>query len=216
VLPFDPDLTRDEPFQLACGGSVPTHLMHRQSEVRHLRGDGYQAVELVYEGDDLSMFVLLPDRKDGLPDLENRLSPGILRECLSHMTLSEVDLFLPRFKITWGTVNMSDQLAAIGMTLAFSRSEADFSGVNDYRAPHDEALFISAVYHKTFVEVTEEGTEAAAATAPVLALGAALWPGMPRPVPVFRADHPFLFGIRDRDSGAILFLGRLIDPSKSS
>ena len=216
VLPFDPDLTRDEPFQLERGGSVPTRLMHRQGEARHLRADGYQAVELAYEGDDLSMFVLLPDRRDGLPDLENRLSAGILRECLANMTLSEVDLFLPRFKITWGVVNVMDQLAAIGMAVAFSRSQADFSGINGYRPPHDEALFISAVFHKAFVEVTEEGTEAAAATAPVLCLGAAHWPGMPRPVPVFRADHPFLFGIRDRDSGAILFLGRVVDPSKGS
>jgi serpin B len=216
LLQFRRAATRDEPFRLEAGGTVQTPLMHQQEEVRHVQADGYQAVDLLYEGGDLSMLVLLPDRKDGLRDLENRLSARMLRDCVTQMAVREVKLFLPRFKITWGTVNVCRQLAAIGITLAFNRSQADFSGINGYKAPHEEALFISAVYHKAFVEVTEEGTEAAAATATAITLGAALVTRKPPPVPVFRADHPFLFAIRDRNSGAILFLGRMADPTKGS
>jgi serpin B len=101
------------------------------------------------------------------------------------------------------------------MPLAFTRFQADFSGINGYEPPDEESLFLSAVFHKAFVEVHEEGTEAAAATAAVVTRdGAALWPTKPPPVPIFRADHPFVFAIRDRKSGAILFLGRMADPSR--
>ena len=136
-----------------------------------------------------------------------------LQDCVAQMGVREVELFLPRFKITWGAIDMSDQLASLGMTVPFSRSQADFSGINGHQPPHEEALFISAVFHKAFVEVNEEGTEAAAATGD-LALGAL--PFKPPPVPVFRADQPFLFTILDRKSGAILFLGRVADPTRDS
>ena len=99
------------------------------------------------------------------------------------------------------------------MRLPFDPSQADFSGINGHRPPHEEALFFSAVFHKALVEVNEEGTEAAAATAGAVMLSAS--PGRrPRAVPVFRADHPFLFAIRDRMSGANLFLGRVADPTR--
>ena len=112
---------------------------------------------------------------------------------------------------------MRDQLTALGMPLAFTRFQADFSGINGHEPPHEDSLFISAAYHKAFVEMNEEGTEAAAATAVVnLRAGAALRPSRPPPVPIFRADHPFLFAIRDRKSGAILFLGRMADPTRES
>ena len=112
---------------------------------------------------------------------------------------------------------MSGHLAALGMPLAFARSHADFSGINGYEPPSDESLFLSAVFHKAFVDVHEEGTEAAAATAELfVAEGSALWRPKPPPVPVFRADHPFLFAIRDRKSGVVLFLGRVVDPSRES
>ena len=115
--------------------------MHQQEEILHVQADGYQAVNLFYEGHNLSMVVLLPDRQDGLPDFENRLSAQMLRDCFAHMTARKVKLFLPRFKITWGALDVCRQLNALGMTLAFNRSEADFSGINGYKAPHDEALF---------------------------------------------------------------------------
>jgi serpin B len=154
---------------------------------------------------------LLPDRKDGLRDLEKTLSARLFHDCVAQMDVREVKLFLPRFKITWGTLNLGEQLTALGMSLAFTRSQADFSGINGHEPPDDDSLFISGVFHKAFVEVNEEGTEAAAATAVSMAPAAALRPS--NPPPLFRADHPFLFAIRDRKSGAILFLGRIADPT---
>jgi serpin B len=115
--------------------------------------------------------------------------------------------------MTWGTVDVREQLTALGMPLAFAPSKADFSGINGYEPPHEEALFIGPVFHKAFVEVNEEGTEAAAATGESVRLG--MEKGRVAPV-VFRADHPFLFAIRDRKSGAILFLGRVADPTCAS
>jgi serpin B len=215
VLQFDKAATRDEPFRLEGGKTVQAPLMRQQKNVRYVQATGYQAVELAYEGGDLSMLVLLPDRKDGLRDLEKGLSARTLHDCVTQMAYREVKLFLPRFKITWGTVNMCGQLAALGMTLPFNRSQADFSGINGYQAPHEEALFISAVYHKAFAEVNEEGTEAAAATA-VGMPDTGMRPSKPPPVPVFRADHPFLFAIRDRETGTLLFLGRMADPTQDS
>jgi serpin B len=100
------------------------------------------------------------------------------------------------------------------MTLPFNPSQADFSGINGCRPPQEEAFSISAVLHKALVEVNEKGTEAAAATAVAAPTGAALGPSRPQPIPVVRADHPFLFAIRDRSSGGILFLGRLTDPTR--
>ena len=216
VLPFDKAATRDEPFHVEGGGKVQAPLMHHREEVRYVQAAGYQAVDLVYWGGDLSMLVLLPDRKDGLRDLEKTLSARMLHDCVKQMRTREVKLFLPRFKITWGTVDVRDQLTALGMPLAFTRLQADFSGINGHKPPHEDSLFISAIFHKAFVETNEEGTEAAAATAEVVIEYAAPQSSKPPPVPIFQADHPFLFAIRDRKRGTILFLGRMADPTRES
>lgn len=212
VLPFEKEATRDEPFHVEGGRKVQAPLMHQREAVRHLQARGYQAVDLAYRGGDLSMLVLLPDRQDGLRDLEERLSERMLHDCVAQMDTRKVTLFLPRFKITWGTANVRDQLIALGMPLAFRRFQANFSGVNGHEPPHVDALFISDVFHKTFVEVNEEGTEAAAATA-IIAETMSCRMTTPPPIPIFRADHPFLFAIRDRRSGVVLFLGRVTDPT---
>lgn len=214
ALRFRKEATRDEPFHLEGGGKARTPLMHQQKKVLYLLARGYQAVDLIYRGDDLSMLVLLPDRKDGLRNLEKALSARMLHDSVAQMRTREVKLFLPRFRITWGTVNVCDHLSALGMPLAFSRLQANFAGINGHEPPHENSLFISAVFHKAFVEANEEGTEAAAATALGMAPTSALLPSKPPPVPIFRADHPFLFAIRDRKSGAILFLGRMVDPTR--
>jgi serpin B len=206
--------TRAAPFHLEVGGTVQVPLMYQREYIRYVQVAGYQAVDLVYEGADLSMLVLLPDRKGELRDLEETLSAQMLHDCVSRMYICEVKLFLPRFKSTWGTVNMRDQLTTLGMPLAFSPSQADFSGINGHPPPSENSLFISGVLHKAFVEVHEEGTEAAAATEAHMILGAR--PSTAPPVPIFRADHPFLFAIRERKSGAILFLGRMVDPTQES
>ncbi len=118
--------------------------------------------------------------------------------------------------MTWGTVELGSHLRALGMSLAFTASEADFSGINGRSPQHPESLFLSHVLHKAFVDVNEKGTEATAATAAVVAVGCSAGESEPPPIPIFRADHPFLFVIRDRRSGAILFLGRMADPNREN
>ena len=111
------------------------------------------------------MIVLLPDTKDGLWNLETRVSAPMLHDCFPRMVEHEVKLSLPRFKMTWGSEDVVRELQALGMPMPFDRRKADFSGINGHRPPEADALFISAVVHKAFVEVNEEGAEAAAATA---------------------------------------------------
>ena len=213
-LPFDKTVTFDEPFYLDGGGTVQTPLMQQREDVGYLQGKGYQAVDLSYRGGKLSMLVLLPDRQDGLRDLETRLTERMLHDCAAQMKARKVKVFLPRFKITSGTADLSGQLTTMGMGMAFSRSKANFSGMNGLEPPHEDSLSISNVFHKTFVDVNEEGTEAAAATAITMVSFSSRITKPPPPIPIFRADHPFLFAIRDRRSGAILFLGRMSDPTR--
>ena len=212
VIPFNEEDTYDETFYLEGGGQVQVPMMSQEEEVRHFHADGIQAVDVDYLGSDLSMLVLLPDNRDGLPDLEARLSADMLYHCVEKMRVPKVKVFLPRFKLTWGTIDLSSQLRALGMSKAFSRVEADFSGINGHQPPDEESLWIAAVYHKAFVEVNEKGTEAAAATGVTLQHFLSRGPS----IPVFRADHPFLFAIRERKTGAILFLGRVADPTQES
>jgi serpin B len=178
--------------------------------VRYRQGAGYQAVTLPYLGTELAMAVILPDQRDGLADLESGLSAAMIGDCLQTPVSTRVELSLPRFHIHWGTDELGDVLAALGMTLALG-GEADFSGINGRAPPDEAALFISGVVHKAFVDVDEQGTEAAASTL-LMQTVLGLSPRVAA-VPVFRADHPFLFAIGDPDSGAILFLGRMVDPS---
>jgi serpin B len=174
-----------------------------------MRGDGYRAVDLWYRGGDFAMLVLLPDRRDGLAALEARLSPEMLDDCIRRLRERRVRLYLPRFTLTWGTSEISGALQAMGMELPFT-IDADFSAIMGGGPREASAVRISQVYHKAWVEVNEEGTEAAAATAVTFVTLSSMAP--PPPDPVFLADHPFLFAIRHRGSGAILFLGRLVDP----
>ena len=149
----------------------------------------------------MAMMIVLPREKNGLTLLEKQLTPTWLREQIKNAQRREVIVALPKFKIT-STLSLSKMLAAMGMTDAFGM-KADFSGMTD-----NKELFISDVVHKAFVDVNETGTEAAAATAVEMALLA-----MPKPKPQFRADHPFIFIIRDNATGSILFMGRLENPT---
>lgn len=212
ATPFESSATEEEIFYTGRREGVRVPLMQQEGVVSYHAGRGFQAVDLPYYGD-LSMLVLLPKRKTGLPALEERLSAGMLRECVARMESRPVNVFLPRFEFAWGTADVSANLARLGMPLAFTSGAADFSGINGEEPPSEESLFLSSVFHRAQLDVTEEGTEAAAATAIVICLGASLGPSRPPRVPVFRADHPFLFAVRDRKSGSILFLGRLSDPT---
>jgi serpin B len=213
LVRFPEASTGDERFHTEGGEPVQAPLMRLCAEVRYRDTARYQAVDLAYGGSDLSMLVLVPKRETGLEDLENMLSAPMFADCLARMRTCEVELFLPRFKLTWGTVNLRDWLVALGMTVPFAPDLADFSGINGLRPPILEALHIEAVLHQGRVVVDEAGTVAAAASA-VLESTMTLYPR--EPVPLVRADHPFLFAIYDRKLGAILFLGRVADPTRES
>jgi serpin B len=159
-------------------------------------------LEMPYQGGDLSMLAILPDKIDGLPDVEKSLSTGRLDQWTSQLRSREVEVWLPKFQIT-ATFGLAGTLASMGMPTAFSDG-ADFSGMND-----DGGLAINSVIHKAFIDVNEEGTEAAAATAVGISITCA-WE--PLPPALFCADHPFAFLIRDNVTGSILFMGRVTDP----
>ena len=178
--------------------------MNLTDDFKYADVDGLQLLELPYVGDDLSMVVLLPREPDGLKGVEDLLNPQTLDRWLAQAREQKVAVSLPKFKMS-AQFSLAKPLAEMGMTDAFSPN-ANFSGMDGERD-----LFISAVVHKAFVDVNEEGTEAAAATGVVMRMNAVM---MPRPTPIFRADHPFIFLIRDTRSGSILFLGRLVDPTR--
>ncbi|HUS45663.1 MAG TPA: serpin family protein [Phycisphaerae bacterium] len=200
---FPKDATRDEDFFVTPDKKVTAPMMHQTEEFGYFEGPDFQALELSYKGEDLAMLVLLPKERDGLVGLEKALSAEKVADTVAKLRKQKVIVALPKFKTT-AEFTLNEPLIALGMGDAFNPGKADFSGMNGRKD-----LFISAVVHKAFVDVSEEGTEAAAATGVVMALTA-----LPEPPPVFRADHPFLHLIRDRQSGAILFLGRLTDPTR--
>jgi serpin B len=177
--------------------------MRQTGEFGYAERDGLQILELPYIGRDLSMVVLLPREIDGLASLEDRLTTETLNRWTTGLQPTEVKLFLPKFKMTFA-VRLDETLKALGMVDAFSLNSANFAGMDGTRE-----LYMAAVLHKAFVEVNEEGTEAAAATAVVMTLRS-----VPTPPPVFRADHPFLFLIRENSTGSILFLGRVTNPAQ--
>jgi serpin B len=199
--PFEKTNTRDEPFQTPEGGRSHVAMMHQTEICGYWKGDGIQALRLPYKGGELSLVVLLPDRANGLPRLEKMLSAAQLVRWLPRIADREVEVALPRIRMA-AQFELSAPLRTLGMIEAFT-PRADFSGLSAARG-----WGLSGVIHKTFLEINEEGTEAAAATGlPTLGLGPDSKPA------VFRADHPFLFLIRHERSGAILFLGRLVDPA---
>jgi len=198
---FKKDQTQDEPFTLLDGGKIQVPMMNQKARFGYAETDALQVLEMPYVGLELSMVVLLPKEPAGLDALEKALTPENLPKWLTGIHRQEVIVAIPRFKMTH-KFSMGDVLQSMGMTNAFS-AQADFSGMTGRRD-----LFISAVVHQAYVDVNEEGTEAAAATGVTMKL-TSMAPGK---VPVFRADHPFLFLIRDVHSGSLLFLGRTMDP----
>jgi serpin B len=156
------------------------------------------------------MLILLPDNVDGLPALEHSLTTGNFEKWTGALGYEDrVIVYLPRFKITQ-QFELSSTLEGLGMKAAFDPDSADFSAMTG-----DKSLVISAAIHKAYIDLDENGTEAAAATAVIVEMATAMAPQYAPPPPiVFTADHPFLFLIRDNASGAILFMGRVTDPTK--
>ena len=199
---FAKERTQNLPFIQADGKKTPTPMMQRTGRYGYAEFEDFQLAELPYRGGATSMVLLLPRRPDGLPALEKRLSAEQLSAWLGQVRSEpELILTLPKFKLET-EYELNQPLQALGMKRAFG--DADFSGMSS----GPEKLQISLVMHKAFVDVNEEGTEAAAATAVVIRATAAL-PTKPK---VFKADRPFLFLIRHRPTDSILFLGRFEKP----
>lgn len=200
---FDKNNTQEDDFRISRVNTAKVQMMRLYEEnFRYGENSLFQVLELPYKGEELSMLIFLP-KNDDLPGLEKWLSDENIKKARGNMTWEEVNIFLPRFKIETKYF-MADDLKKMGMPAAFNPATADFSkmtGSKDY--------CIGEVIHQAFVEVNEEGTEAAAATAITMEVTA-----MPREKQPyeFRADHPFVFLIQERESGNILFMGRLSKP----
>jgi serpin B len=179
--------------------------MCQTDEFKYAENKDFQIIELPYVGGALSMVILLPRRINGCGQLENQLTAALLSASLAQMQRQKVKVYLPRFKLE-SSFDLNDTLAQMGMPDAFVLPQADFSGMDGTRG-----LFISGVFHKAWGEINEEGAEAAAASAVGLRF-LCVESQRPAPPPVFRADHPFIFLIRDIRSGSLLFVGRLADP----
>jgi serpin B len=204
ITQFDKAQTKNEDFYLAPTKTTTAPLMHRESNFRYFDGGTFQLLEIPYKSQDLSMVILLPKDRSGLTGLEQSLTAANMQQWLSQLSLvPNIIVTLPRFKST-RQFALGSTLRAMGMAEAFN-GRADFSGMTGHRD-----FAISEVIHKAYIDVNEEGTEAAAATAVTMmamAMRAA------QPPPVFRADHPFVFLIRDNRSNSILFMGRMADPT---
>lgn len=202
---FDKENTRDEVFHRDGSPDISVPTMHLSTNARHAVVDGAQILELPYAGDRLAMNIILPTQPGGLKAIEQSMTAETLDRWVSALAPTDVDVALPRFKIDPAEATpLSTTLRAMGMILPFT-ADADFSAMSQ-----TTKLAIDEVFHKAFVEVNEEGTEAAAATAVVMREESA--PMEPEAV-AFTADQPFVFAIRDVESGAMLFMGRVADPS---
>jgi len=206
---FEKRMTREQPFHVSETETVPVPLMHRTGRMKYHETDTLQMVQLPYKGGAFSMTVVLPKAKGGLAALEKDLDAESMAGLIKKLEAAhpkEVRLFLPRFTFST-SYELSKPMQSLGMKQAFMPGGADFSGMMGN--PGD--VFIGSIVHKAFVDVNEEGTEAAAATAVMVRVTSV----MPmEPPPLFRADHPFLFMIREHETGAILFQGRLSKPEK--
>lgn len=203
---FSNGATKNALFYRSADSKQDVPTMYQQETFAHTEDADAQVVSLPYRGRALSMVIVLPKDRAGLNALEEKLTAERFAGWIGKLTASRpVDVYLPKFKLH-SQLRLSDVLKQLGMATAFSK-EADFSGISS-----SEGLGISEVIHQAVVEVDEKGTEAAAATAVVMTPTAApVSQDPPKPI-VFRADHPFLFAIRDMRTGAILFLGRLERP----
>lgn len=207
--------TQDAAFYLlpdSAGGdakevSVPM-MRHYPTGFRYAEMDGYAALSLPYKKGDLSMVVLLPDDRAGLPALEGKLDTEMLSNTFASMKYEKVHVWLPKWETTQD-YSLVEALEAMGMAVGFDQTAANFSGMNDSSGNGD--LFISDVFHKAFIAVDEAGTEAAAATAVIMERKSESREEVK--IYKFRADHPFVYIIRDERTGAILFMGRVTDPS---
>jgi serpin B len=203
---FPAAATKSRRFHVSGGKAVDVPTMMHKRFFFYAKRDGFSVVAMRYRSWDLQFLILLPDQVDGLRELESTLTADLLAGC-ARLTASELILYLPKLEMEPPLLPLSRELQSLGMKSAFDRLRANFDRIAPRRP--DNYLFISEVFHKTFLKLDEKGTEAAAATAVGIAKG--LFTEKPKPIEV-KVDHPFLFAIQHRPSGACLFLGHVADP----
>jgi serpin B len=209
--PFEKEDTTSLDFFRAPDKPVRVPTMYQQGMFRFFHADGVKVLHLPYRGAKApSLILVLPDAIDGLAVVESKLTSERFRVWEQSAGSQDEKVWLPSFKFA-SDLQLSGILAKLGMSSAFDASRANFSGISG-NFNRDQPLFIQHVIQRAIVAVDEEGTEAAAATSTTTTSAE---PGGPPPRPLeFRADHPFLFFIQDKETGAILFMGRVADPSK--
>ncbi|MCD4686021.1 MAG: serpin family protein [Anaerolineae bacterium] len=205
--PFVESATQDEPFTLLDGSTVNVPMMFQQESLGYLRGDGFQVVELPYFGYDMAMLIVLPDA-DQFEAVQRQLDGAWFESTRREIATQDVQLFMPRFEFETA-LDLKTTLQNMGMTDVFDGNLADLTGMFD-PATVNGNLFVTDALHKAFIGVDETGTEAAAATAIVVGITSAPMPSQPVEV---RLDHPFIYAIYDRQTGAILFLGQVLNPA---
>ncbi|MBP3958277.1 serpin family protein [Gemmata sp. G18] len=200
--------TKPADFILSTGAQVKCSMMYQRTRFGLLESEALQILRLPYDDFSTSMYILLPREPDGLPDLERQLTAVHLTGRAAINNATDVKVWLPKFTFPVPT-ELTTTLQRMGVTEAFDSQKANFQGMTD----HPEGLFLNRVIHKAFVAVDEIGTVAAAATG--CAGGGCAGPRTPPPPPKeFRADHPFLFVIKHEETGAVLFMGRVLDPTR--
>ena len=201
---FDTKQTEQESFWITPEKTITAPMMHQEHVFRYAEQEELQILELPYIGHDLSMLILLPKKRDGLLELQQHLNGDNVAKWIKALGVWIVDVRFPKFT-TGSRFSLPPTLSAMGMSDAFTESQADFSGMTPQRP-----LFITAVEHAALVEVDEQGTVAAATTSISIGCARSVQPLSA----TFRADHPFVYLIRDNHTGTILFVGRVVDPTK--
>ncbi len=201
--PFNPNQTQNQSFWISPEKSTSIPMMTQELDAEYAETGDLQILQMPYQGKAQSLVVLLPQQSDGLAKLEKALTVDSLRQWIGQTSRRKVRVYLPRFKLE-SAFKLNDPLKALGMGAAFDPAAANFAGMDGIGM-----LYIAIVLHKTFMEVNEEGTEAAAATAVMMKPRGI---EMPLPPVLFRADHPFIFLIRDQLTGSIFFLGKYSNP----
>ncbi len=205
--PFDKTATDQQPFHVSAADTVSAAMMHRTGYFTLTQAPNARILSLSYRDDAASMVIILPDHGDGLAAVEAALTPQNLDSWLAQGQPVNVALALPKFRNA-GALDLGDVLMALGMRRAFMPGQADLTGI---ASDSKHRLYIGGVIHQAFISVDEQGTEAAAATA--IGIGMTAIMQAPPPIP-FIADHPFIYLIRDDQSGRILFMGRVTDPTR--
>jgi len=209
ATPFEAMLTQEKDFTASTGAKTKCRMMNIKDNFGYAQTPDYQVLELPYENNDLSMIIVLPENGK-IEAAEKELTAAGFNNLKKSLKTELVDVFLPKFKFDT-SYNMNQTLAKMGMPTAFGGANADFSGMYD-RTKTTENLYIGLVIHKAYIDVYEEGTEAPRATGVAMMNATAVME--PPPAKIFNADRPFIFAIVHNQTGAILFMGKVNDPTK--